>query len=283
MKATKITVLKRVSIMALICIIAIQFFPVTIFAQKGNNIIHYTIRQGDTFYLLSMRFNTTAGEIAALNPRKNPDNLTIGEKLKIPAGKTTQIHTVKRGDVLWRIAQEYKSTIASIVKKNYIKDPNLIFAGDILVIPPIDKTGEKKVVWLSGSWKGFGFSDQVTREDYIGAYNIYTSNTIEQLNSMIKDIIAYLAQPLTNNLGQPITDEQGETVIRGGAEYRVDDNQGGYVRYSTPSGRMGLWTLTTRFEGTVNTAGEGFTNGVPVDVEKFVKALFVYIVNYRKF
>ncbi len=44
----------------------------------------YTIRAGDTFYLLSIRFNTTVGAIVAANPGVNPNALQIGQVVCIP-------------------------------------------------------------------------------------------------------------------------------------------------------------------------------------------------------
>ena len=48
--------------------------------------------------------------------------------------------------------------------------------------------------------------------------------------------------------------------------------------------RMGVgWTPYKMFNGTLNTNKEGFTNGVPVDTEKFAKALYVYKVKEQGF
>ena len=44
----------------------------------------YTIRAGDTFYLLSIRFNTTVSAIVAANPGVNPNTLQIGQVVCIP-------------------------------------------------------------------------------------------------------------------------------------------------------------------------------------------------------
>ncbi|MDI9476482.1 MAG: LysM peptidoglycan-binding domain-containing protein [Natronincolaceae bacterium] len=44
----------------------------------------YTIRAGDTFYLLSIRFGTTVGAIVAANPGVNPNALQIGQVVCIP-------------------------------------------------------------------------------------------------------------------------------------------------------------------------------------------------------
>ena len=48
--------------------------------------------------------------------------------------KKTITYTVKQGDVLWKIAQKYNTTIDKIVKDNNIKNPDLILVGQKLII-----------------------------------------------------------------------------------------------------------------------------------------------------
>jgi len=44
----------------------------------------YSVRQGDTLWLLADRFNTTVEDILNLNPGIDPDRLAIGQQLCIP-------------------------------------------------------------------------------------------------------------------------------------------------------------------------------------------------------
>ncbi|MFA5576549.1 MAG: LysM peptidoglycan-binding domain-containing protein [Tissierellaceae bacterium] len=44
----------------------------------------YTIRSGDTLYLLSIRYNTSVDAIMRANPGINPNNLQIGQVICIP-------------------------------------------------------------------------------------------------------------------------------------------------------------------------------------------------------
>ncbi|HQE02391.1 MAG TPA: LysM domain-containing protein [Bacillota bacterium] len=44
----------------------------------------YTIRPGDTFFLLAQRFGTTVQAIQQANPGVNPDNLQVGQVICIP-------------------------------------------------------------------------------------------------------------------------------------------------------------------------------------------------------
>mgnify|MGYP005837505435 CR=1 FL=1 len=113
---------------------ALNCFSVA-YAQADGNTINYAVKKGDTFHLLSLRFNSTIEDISTINPGIDEDNLIIGSRLKLPIGTGIKIHPVKKGDTLWSIARKHSSTIGMITAKNYITDPNLIYIGDILSIP----------------------------------------------------------------------------------------------------------------------------------------------------
>ena len=99
-------------------------------AKVNNRPIHYTIKKGDTFYLLGKRFNSSVKVISSMNPKMDPHNLIIGSKIKLPVGSGIKIHHVKKGDTLGNIARNYNSTVDMIAKKNYIVNPNIIYPGD---------------------------------------------------------------------------------------------------------------------------------------------------------
>jgi LysM repeat protein len=53
----------------------------------------------------------------------------------------TVTYTVQPGDVLWRIAERYGTTVEELVAQNDIEDPDLIYVGQVLAIEvPIDWT-----------------------------------------------------------------------------------------------------------------------------------------------
>lgn len=61
-------------------------------------------------------------------------------------------HTVKSGDSMWKIANKYEVGLSEIKNANsHIKNPDLIYPGDILTIPVVNSTVtqyEKRVVEL---------------------------------------------------------------------------------------------------------------------------------------
>lgn len=96
----------------------------------------YTVRRGDTLWGIAKKFGTSINRIAALNGIENPDLIYAGEVFKIPSARSEQtvIYTVKRGDTLWGISRKFGTTVDNLVKLNSVKNPNLIYVGEKLII-----------------------------------------------------------------------------------------------------------------------------------------------------
>jgi LysM repeat protein len=113
----------------------------------------YRIEPGDTLFSLANRFGTTVPEVLALNPDiTNPNLIHSGALLTLPPGRVVPTggavtYFVKPGDTMFKIAAEFDTTIASILKYNPdIENPRVIFPGQRLVFPAKDivipNTGE---------------------------------------------------------------------------------------------------------------------------------------------
>ncbi len=57
------------------------------------------------------------------------------EMLKAGGYIEDRVYEVQRGDVLWRIAEKYKTTWQTLQELNALENPNLIFPGQNLVVP----------------------------------------------------------------------------------------------------------------------------------------------------
>jgi putative chitinase len=104
--------------------------------EQGQTII-YVVRYGDTLSALAVRYQTTVSEIVRINGLTNPNLIYVGQVLRIPVGSTQQpfIYIVRRGDTLSGIAARFGTTVAALVRANGIRNPNLIYVGQRLVIP----------------------------------------------------------------------------------------------------------------------------------------------------
>ena len=105
--------------------------------------ITYTVQRNDNLTSIAARFGTTVSELVRLNNISNPNLIYPGQVLIIreggttpPSGTTTYI--VQRGDTLTEIAARYGTTVNEIVRLNNIADRDLIYPGQVLIIPEGD-------------------------------------------------------------------------------------------------------------------------------------------------
>ena len=78
-------------------------------------------------------FLNNTEEIPEVTPPTNENNNQIIQ------------YVVKRGDTLSEIAQEYNTTVNQLVSLNNIKNPNLIYVGQILKIPTSSTTTQEEI------------------------------------------------------------------------------------------------------------------------------------------
>lgn len=100
----------------------------------------YIVKAGDTLYKIANKYNTTVAELVELNNLPN-FNLSINQELKVPVQNNGAdendnyvLYTVKKGDNLYSIANEYGVSVEAIKKENNLTS-NLLSVGQILKIP----------------------------------------------------------------------------------------------------------------------------------------------------
>ena len=103
----------------------------------------YTVKRGDTLSEIALKYNTTVSNLANLNNISNPNLIypgqviTINSSTNIENGKNSCgkiTYTIKRGDTLSSIARKYNTSVNKLVMLNNISNPNLIYAGNIILI-----------------------------------------------------------------------------------------------------------------------------------------------------
>jgi LysM repeat protein len=117
--------------------------------------ITHTVSAGETLLSIAVKYRTTTKAIVERNSLVNPDFIRIGQTLLIPVDPATlstltpvdvapvatrsaapaRTHRVEPGETLSSIAARYGLTTAELAKANHLADPNLVFAGQQLVIP----------------------------------------------------------------------------------------------------------------------------------------------------
>jgi LysM repeat protein len=102
----------------------------------------YTIKPGDTLFQLAKTYNTTVAAILAINPGIDPNNLQIGQVICIPRAMPPTppcpngfLYTIKPGDTLFKLSQQFGVSVDAIIRANPGIDPNNLQIGQVICIP----------------------------------------------------------------------------------------------------------------------------------------------------
>ncbi|MBC2256361.1 LysM peptidoglycan-binding domain-containing protein, partial [Listeria ivanovii] len=118
--------------------------------SASTSVKTYTVVKGDSLWKIANKYKVTVANLKSWNSLKS-DNIRIGQKLKVSAPSTssntntskpssnkpntsaTKTHTVKKGDSLWSVSRQYKTTVDNIKSWNKLKG-NTIYVGQKLTI-----------------------------------------------------------------------------------------------------------------------------------------------------
>jgi LysM repeat protein len=121
--------------------------------------VSYRVRRGDTLSRIAKRYHTTAGAIASASRIGVHSSIRVGQRLVIPAKRSANrapaatarterpaptaagtdaaspvVHTVRRGETLYRIADRYQVTVDQICALNRIAPNGVLYPGTRLKI-----------------------------------------------------------------------------------------------------------------------------------------------------
>ncbi len=137
--------------------------------------LSHTVQAGETLQSIANFYHVSIDELVAMNEISNPSAIYVGQVLRLvpdenaipepteaPSEQATEapppttaaetapaatevptdtapiqnlVHIVKRGETLYRIAQEYGLTVNDFVAANNIPDARFIYAGQELIVP----------------------------------------------------------------------------------------------------------------------------------------------------
>jgi len=101
----------------------------------------YTVRAGETLSGIAQRFGVTLDELMKLNRITDPNQIFVGQALRIPVSAAAtptsrpRTYVVRPGDTLFAIAVRHGVTQWDLQVANKISDPNKIYVGQTLKIP----------------------------------------------------------------------------------------------------------------------------------------------------
>lgn len=94
----------------------------------------YTIKAGDTFWSISMRYNIPLEDLMAVNKGVDPYQLHVGQKINLPSDEH-KTYTIKAGDTFWNIAIRHGTSVAEVMAANPNVDPYQLQIGQEIRLP----------------------------------------------------------------------------------------------------------------------------------------------------
>ena len=124
--------------------------------RLGNHKVHYTVRKGDSLWVIAQRYHVGVHQLAEWNGLAKRDALHIGQKLVVrpaagdhqsrhtaratasakPSGGHRLHYTVRRGDSLWVIAHRYNVDVGQLAAWNGLAKRDALHIGQKLVLWP---------------------------------------------------------------------------------------------------------------------------------------------------
>ena len=105
----------------------------------------YVVQTGDTLYQISVKFGVSMADIMAANGIANSNLIYVGQRLVIPSTSTGtgtsgsgtgSVYVVQTGDTLYKISVKFGVSMANIMSANGLTNPNIVYVGQRLMIPP---------------------------------------------------------------------------------------------------------------------------------------------------
>ena len=112
----------------------------------------YTVQKGDTLYGIANKYNTTVDKIIEYN-NLSSTVLNVGQQILIPNVYTENdqydTYVVEKGDSLYKIANEFNTTVAELMKINNLSS-NLLSIGQKILIPKKQSSNEFEYIVKAG-------------------------------------------------------------------------------------------------------------------------------------
>ena len=117
---------------------------------EDENALYHTVRTGETLNGIAAAYGVDPLQIARLNNIREPDELAINQRLKLPEDAALVLpeeeaptgegvtHIVQAGETLSSIALYYEVSVLTLVQANSLTDEDQLDAGQALFVPGVE-------------------------------------------------------------------------------------------------------------------------------------------------
>ncbi len=120
----------RIKIVTLILAVSVCF-PVL---GQGMSVI---LKRGDTLYKISKEYRIPVSDIIKYNNITNPDKLSAGTEIKLPA-----VYTVVKGDTLYGLSKKFNLSLSEICSINGFDKSHILKIGERIYVPSEKKSAD---------------------------------------------------------------------------------------------------------------------------------------------
>ena len=180
----------------------------------------YTVVAGDTLGSIAARFGTTVAALAASNHLADPNLIFAGQHLTVPGQQGSSkpswgapaggVYRVVAGDTLGSIAARFGTTVAALAASNHLANPNLIFAGQVLVLGGGETTAAPTRATPTPPTPARPSAATPTG----GTYRVVAGDTLGSIAARFGTTVAALAA--INHLANPNLIFAGQVLVLGG-------------------------------------------------------------------
>ncbi|UQB01743.1 phage tail tip lysozyme [Pediococcus pentosaceus] len=186
----------------------------------------YTVQSGDTLSGIATKYGVSVSQLTSWNNISDPNKIYIGQKLILYSnggGSGTVVYTIKSGDTLSGIAQNFGVSVSNLQTWNNISNANEIYAGQTLLIYNSNGGGGSKVSYtvqsgdtLSGIAARFGVS----------VSQLSSWNGISDPNKIyIGQVLSVYTSGYSGGGSKSYTIQSGDTLSSIATKYGVTVNQ----------------------------------------------------------
>lgn len=117
--------------------------------KQSGQIITYTVREGDSLWLIANAYETDAPTLISLNPDINPSLIQPGEELQVVPEFRGLRHIVRWGETLGQIASVYGLSVKEIQTYNGLPSSDLVQVDQLLLLPGARRQRQERTMVAS--------------------------------------------------------------------------------------------------------------------------------------